>query len=951
MKKIVLVILLLFFLGNVNAGTFEWVPSTTENYHFNQPIASGEDFNLYMKQTYRSSITYYFEKYRSVGAYGNSWTTLDDCIWSEPGCGYLLTTGQDTNLFGLPVGSQAGEICELKEYTATNSYCEDPYGCDFFDVELRYSTHEVLMTLNCTQGNYYIPTEYYLFVLDNRYGSVTPAEEYTSPLTKNLTFKIGPSRDMPPLYDYNLFWSKSQETTRQYIHAWDVNEELDGNYFIKSFEVQVDPLCEIIDGGAKDLEKKYDAGSWNTITYSDQHKKFEYDYYSMIFQDGLNGFNGTDDTGTVGLDPVGSKDDGSRLTYPKTRMHKTAPVHAGLLFKDIFGTGANQIPLNSPIAKAKITLDVNATDDYGDFNLLLYPITDPNGDGLPDFDGYFAKWLNRTTTKTWVTPGGDYTLNNQAGQMIPHEGGDQQFDWNVTKAVQEWSNSNNNFGWIMKLEKHSETAGYTLRVNTSESAGINKRPKLSVSFGDPVEPPRNPETTNINLYVDVKCHSKKFHDFNITITDFDDNSIDLNSSILDLNAYRIEGTDFNANNGPPGVDIGGPYFMGKTGFLVAIAYGVIDYKTDTNYFIEGGEWKICRPGDNFFCFYPNQEDQNCYFVDSAMGLNNEIIITEDYNSIIGGGTAGGIIQKITDQQYLVCNTPGLRELIYVVSDGIKYYLDKTNVYVLDIKTELKEPYYTLVDENTEINGLSIDNDPYADIQEAKWYAYPDECGAKGSIDEWVLDVQTSQFLPPDENGIDVNVTATIKCSSTGKKAINLVTIINQEYSPGAGNILIRGDSKLIVILPDSLRMESFEIVPSKVRKGNNVEFIALIKNKVEAVDLNIEVQFDIFDEKGKLIDSVSATGIVLSQKQTEISTPYNTSALEEKASYRVTATVFLLSGSGSIPDKKAINDVAERYFWVIEEENKLETLPETNYISIIILLISVILILSKKRLT
>ncbi len=927
-KILIILIFSLIILSNLSWGnTTIWVPSEEDTYHFNQIILAGEDFNLYLKQNFYHSDP--SDAY-SWGGYSNgNWNINTDC-----------SGGEDANLFRAP--PEAG--CTLKEYTATNNYL-------FQAGKPEESTHETIMTLNCAPGNYTIPTKYSLKYLTRDYCSNYNLSEPT------FTFRVLPAINMPPFYDYNLFWSKSGTTKRQYIHAQDINEQSDGNYFIKSFEVKVADECTIIDGGAKDKTKQNEIGSLQITTYSNQHSKFTVPYgITTSFQDGLNSYNDTDDTGYIGI-RNGVNDNGSSTTTTYANMHYSFPIHAGLIFKNIFGEQANQIKLNSDIISAFLVLDINnATDGYGDFNLALYPVTDPNGNGLPDFDHTaLDKWNNRKTSVPWNTPGGDYSTANSAFQFIPQGSDGTKFTFNVTQAVQQWTDLNNNQGWIMKLVSKVPDInyGYNLRINTSENAIINDRPKLIITWWNP-SIPLNPDLNNLNLYVDVQCSQRGFRDFNVSITDFDDNSIDLNTSILDLNAYRTDAGDFNANNGPPGVNLeGSPYFAGSFGIVKVNAYGVIDYETDTNHFIVDGtpNWKICTPSEGISCFLPDGGDKNCYFVDSIQGNDTNTIYTEDYNSILGGETAGGVIQKIHEEKFVICSTPGPRKIIYYLSSSAdsKTYLDIADIYFLDIKSELKNPYYAIADYNTQINGLGIDNDSIVNIQESVWYAYDEDCGPKGSINTWELDNQTTVFLPPDSNGSDTNTTGTINCTTTGKKAINLVVIADKEFYSGSGlNIYIRGDTFVNVIIPDSLRMESFEIAPSKVKKGNTTEFIVVVKSKVEGMDLNIEVVFDVFDETGVFIESITVPGMALAQGQTQIKTTYNTSALNEKTSYRVTAKAFLLSGSGPIQDKQPINDLEERYFWVLEENNKLETLPETNYLSIIILLISVTLILTKK---
>ena len=465
------------------------------------------------------------------------------------------------------------------------------------------------------------------------------------------------------------------------------------------------------------------------------------------------------------------------------------------------------------------------------------------------------------------------------------------------------------------------------------------------------------DANNMNLFVNVKCSSFGFNDFNITITDAEGNSNDLNTFILDLNSYKVEGT-FLSNNGPPGVNAGGPYYVGNHFFIPADAYGVMDYATDTNYFIKTSGWAFCRPGLNWQCFIPSNQDLksanpdgNCVGTDDYTSIDANVFLTEDYNSVIGGGSAGGTIQYIHSEKGISCLTSGHREAMFWVQlppPTNERYLDVVDVWVLNLKSELKEPYYAVIDENTEILGIARDYDDIADIYNAQWLAYDDECGAKT---EWVLNTQNI-IWQPGSNGQDANVTGTIKCSTTGKKAVNLFITTKLEGTEDPINAVFRGDGKVTVILPDSIRLDAFEIVPLKVRKGNNVNFSATVKSKIDPsypVDLNIEVQFEVFDEQGNLLNTIiPESQIIASGKQKTFSKDYSTTELKENSFYKVNATAFLVSGMGPIQDRQPINDILEDHFWVMTAEDNIQKLPETNFIGII-LLISIALIILRKN--
>jgi len=254
-KFLVALIFMMFFLSNTWALYVTWTPSENENYTFTGAFIQGQDFNLVMKQEVLTNYTcgIYYILSEIWGEYGNAST------WEE------VTGSSDANLFGGPIGSGPGETCSIKYFLKNNEYGNPP----------KNSMHKTTMTLNCSAGNYYIPTKFQLYCPDTG----KPADwQPVSP--KELKFTVLPAINMPPFYDYNLFWSRvTPETTpvppeyysppftqTHYIHAWDLNEhQAGGQYYIKKFEIQLGQDCEIQLGGtpagAKTLDKTANVGT------------------------------------------------------------------------------------------------------------------------------------------------------------------------------------------------------------------------------------------------------------------------------------------------------------------------------------------------------------------------------------------------------------------------------------------------------------------------------------------------------------------------------------------------------------------------------------------------------------------------------------------------------------------------------------------------------------------
>ncbi len=1006
MKKILLILLVLVFCGQVTAvcfggwcfGGWYWTPPEDLGYRFNGIFLEGQDFTLYMEQTY---IVY--ENKQICGGYADSpgFETLPPCDWG-PGCDNPPTIS--TNMFKPPAE------CTLISYTPTNE----------FTVELgkRISTHKATIKLNCpVAGDYTIQTLFYRY--DFLSGKRVQGD---CPYSQNLDFTVLSSTDMPPIFDFNLFWSITDKTQRHYVHAEDIDEHLEGNYYVKKFEVKTSPDCTITGGGAMNLNKTLPVGTWNQRNFNDHYVKFEVPPYTDVFQQqtiaegGYTDYYGNEDTYISGKLGEQNNKYGNSTELLSGNL-TTGDVNILIRFRYL--EGAIGIKQDSTVLSA--FLDLNAKTIHNKTQIEIFSL-------------WKNLWEENTATNNqwktgsaWGLPGasnksdaGPYNTGNGTGfdrkttlddwNSTETTGflSEQGKDLNVTKSLQHQINNlgtNTDLaGWIIKrIGPFSGTSVF----HSSEATDISKRPKLTVTWkknGD-LNPDPN-VLNNLNLYVDVDCNSWGFKDINFTFFDGDGHSSELNTKILNVDAnelisqnpYTSGGAGF--PRGPPGVKIGSyegldiPWFseniymgideIGPNGYLIGEAYGLTDYETDTNYFVDlniSGKWSICRPdvfamGVNW-CMLDTRQDPDCYTAETFANIDNTKIFTaEDYNI-----TVGGQYQYYHDENILFCDTPGVRKAVFSVgaTDGqdppnfAGLYYDAVDVYVLDFWAELYGPYFAVKDENFTLIGTAKDNqpnNPEANPASIVWYVYDDDCGAKGArqgqttfMTENTLDAITlvnngtpiedqNLALLPGNSTQDVNAEGIVKCSRTGIKTVNLGIITD------TGPIYIRGFGSMYVILSDSIRLDSFEVVPSKVKKNDSVEFIAVVKNKLndttgDAFDLPVQVQFDVFNEKGELIKTIiSADQVVEQEGQKTFTETFDTSLyveIEEKSPYRVVATARLAAGLGPQQDIDAVNDVMERTFWVLEAEDKLANLPETNHLGIILILVSVVLILSRKR--
>jgi hypothetical protein len=161
----------------------------------------------------------------------------------------------------------------------------------------------------------------------------------------------------------------------------------------------------------------------------------------------------------------------------------------GLLrFDNIFGNGASQIPIGSTITSA--TLKINITNQ-GTGMMLHRMVSD---------------WVDTSPTLTWSGSfGGDgvdtngiealaaadiYLGNNAAGFTANQNLSIGSLTFDVTKALQAWSNGGNNYGWLLNFLS-AGTDGVDFDAANSANA-----PQLDVAF---LAPAAAPEPASLSL--------------------------------------------------------------------------------------------------------------------------------------------------------------------------------------------------------------------------------------------------------------------------------------------------------------------------------------------------------------------------------------------------------------------------------------------------------------------
>ncbi len=146
----------------------------------------------------------------------------------------------------------------------------------------------------------------------------------------------------------------------------------------------------------------------------------------------------------------------------------TPDLHAVIKFPNIFGGGANQIPLGSTITSATLTVEVF---DPGT-EIAVYQVTES---WIEDQ----VSWTNRVTGTPWSNAGADGTLSHKAtADDTFTNGSNGSRDIDVITSVQNWSAGEANEGWVFI---NTTTGGVDVR--SSEYGTLAQRPKLSVTYG------------------------------------------------------------------------------------------------------------------------------------------------------------------------------------------------------------------------------------------------------------------------------------------------------------------------------------------------------------------------------------------------------------------------------------------------------------------------------------
>ena len=185
-------------------------------------------------------------------------------------------------------------------------------------------------------------------------------------------------------------------------------------------------------------------------------------FNTLIFQQGVDGYVGTQDTQIQSGDPF--------FRGTSETVAVDSGVHGLLEFGDIFGP--DHIPIGSAITSARLTLQVLAGTNITP-SIPMHRI--------------LQEWDEGDSWNTWGEPphndqGGVQTDGSEAAMdpdvtiTTPIELGTRLID--VTNSVQAWSDGAKNYGWAFFLPSGSDGWNFA----SSENQESSLRPKLSVSY-------------------------------------------------------------------------------------------------------------------------------------------------------------------------------------------------------------------------------------------------------------------------------------------------------------------------------------------------------------------------------------------------------------------------------------------------------------------------------------
>jgi hypothetical protein len=189
------------------------------------------------------------------------------------------------------------------------------------------------------------------------------------------------------------------------------------------------------------------------------------------FQDGVNGYFGTQD---VGLFSWGPNDTfGSDIAFSVDQSDQDLPTQGLVRFNDVFGSGLGQVPQSATIHGGVLTFFVTSSSDFN-ARIRFYEM-------LQDWNEDSATWANVNSTITnGVTPD-DVEARSVPDFQVPNPSATDLIDMIIpAETLQAWANGASNFGWMLNSD-----SGDGWDFLTREVTNPLLRPKLSVIYTEP----------------------------------------------------------------------------------------------------------------------------------------------------------------------------------------------------------------------------------------------------------------------------------------------------------------------------------------------------------------------------------------------------------------------------------------------------------------------------------
>jgi VCBS repeat-containing protein len=219
---------------------------------------------------------------------------------------------------------------------------------------------------------------------------------------------------------------------------------------------------------------------------------------SVVFQQGLNGYNGAVDTQLFQALPTVNYGAQESIGSDYEDAGGTNRTQALIRFEDIMGSASGRIPANARIDQAVLTVvngGNNAVGHGGTFNAML---ADWNADSTWDsmVNGISANGIEASSVVT--TQAGNSSLNPLA------QGGINDFE--VTSDVQNWVRGTANKGWAILPWTNGSDGWFLYSSDYNFSPAF--RPQLQVFFTElpnnaPTDMSLSPAKVDENLPVDT----------------------------------------------------------------------------------------------------------------------------------------------------------------------------------------------------------------------------------------------------------------------------------------------------------------------------------------------------------------------------------------------------------------------------------------------------------------